>query len=117
MYKNRYCCGYTFLQGSPVYSILFFTNLFRQLGTSPDLKLYLAYEGQHCIGGIIIICCSNRAILAYRATLKDKETLAKRPTKLLVWEAIQDLKSQGIVELDFGTTHISNDDLLKFKIY
>jgi hypothetical protein len=102
-------------QGSPVYPLRFFTNLFKHLGSSPDLKLYLAYSGTQCIGGIIIICHSRRAIFAYSATLKDKETLAKQPAKLLVWEAIQDLKSLGIVELDFGTTHFKNDGLLKFK--
>ena len=102
-------------QGVPPYPFRFFEYLHAHLDDSGRARLLLAYLDGVCIAGIILLCYNKQAIYGYGASLKEKEYLRTQPNNLLLWTAIQELHSEDFQKFDFGTTHPSNEGLLKFK--
>jgi len=102
-------------QGVPTYPVGFFKSMRKHLGNTGLARLYLAWKNEQPIAGMVMTYWRNSAIYAYGASTRHREMLNMRPNNLLFWQAIRDAAADGYSIFDFGTTHASNEGLLRFK--
>ncbi len=98
-------------QGAPPYP----SQLFRELQTMPQARLYLARQGARFLAGKVVFCHGKYAINIYAASVKDQELLRTRPNDLLMWHVITELQAEGYETLDLGTSPITHKTLLHYK--
>jgi Acetyltransferase (GNAT) domain len=98
-------------QGTPPYP----SQLFRELQTMPQARLYLARQGARFLAGKVVFCHGKYAINIYAASVKDQELLRTRPNDLLMWHVITELQAEGYETLDLGTSPITHKTLLHYK--
>ena len=91
------------------YFQLFYEHLVRQ-GYSSVL---LAYQGDQCIAGLVLLHWQQTIIFKYAAS--REETMKLRPNNLLFWTAIRWGCENGYTLLDFGRSDLDNPGLSRFK--
>ncbi len=98
-------------QGVPAYP----ARLFAELQQMPQAHLYLTCRQEQVLAGIVVFCYEKSVIYAYGASVKNPDMLRMRPNDLLFWHVITKMKTQGYEIFDFGTSPISNSNLLRYK--
>ncbi len=102
--------------GSPSYPQTFFTNLHACFQQTDALKLYVAYYENKPVAGVIFLHDQNVAIYAYGASLNNPDYFRLGVNQIVMWEAIKDAWEQQRDTVDFGTTPVSFEKLLHYKL-
>ncbi len=103
-------------QGSPVYPKSFFYNLYDSFKETDYIKLYLAYYNNKAVAGSMFFHYNNAAIYAYGASVNNREYFKIGINQIVLWRAVKEAFHQNLNYIDFGRSHISNDDLIKYKL-
>jgi CelD/BcsL family acetyltransferase involved in cellulose biosynthesis len=73
----------------------------------------LAYKGDECLAGLVLLRWKQSLIAKYAASKKC--TLSLRPNNLLFWDAIKWGCNNGYKVFDIGRSHIENEGLRRYK--
>jgi lipid II:glycine glycyltransferase (peptidoglycan interpeptide bridge formation enzyme) len=100
-------------QGIPVQPWKFF-DLLGKILLDEDLGfVFLAYQQEKIIAGMVLLAWGQ--ILTYKYGASCSDSLNLRPNDLLFWTAIQWASEHGYKVFDFGRTDINNEGLRTFK--
>ena len=97
--------------GTPPQPMRWFRNLAECLGEK--FAIHIAYLNDRAIAGVVML--SFRKSLFYKYGASDPAHHNSGAVPFLFWEAIQEAKTRGCVELDFGRTDLDNQGLVSFK--
>lgn len=98
-------------QGLPPQPFAWFRNLAECMGE--ELKIRVASKDGKPVASILTL--QHRRTLVYKYGCSDKTHNNLGGTQLLFWRAIQDAKSQGLLEFDLGRSEWENEGLIRFK--
>ena len=88
-----------------------FRNLIACMGER--VKIRVASQGGRPAAGILTI--RYKSTMTYKYGCSDPTFHRMGPMQLLMWQAIQDAKSSGLLEFDMGRTDWNNEGLLTYK--
>jgi hypothetical protein len=91
----------------------FFKLIYEQLITNGFGSVLLAYRGDVCIAGLILLKWQDTLICKYAASHEEWRSL--RPNNLLFWTAIRWGCENGYKTFDMGRTDLDNPGLCRFK--
>jgi hypothetical protein len=97
--------------GLPPQPMRWFRNLAECLGEM--FTIHLAYLNGRAIAGVVML--SFKRSLFYKYGASDAAHHNSGAVPFLFWEAIQEAKKRGCVELNFGRTDMDNAGLVNFK--
>lgn len=97
--------------GTPPQPMRWFRNLAECMGKM--FTIHLAYLNGRPIAGVVML--SFRKSLCYKYGASDPAHHNSGAVPFLFWEAIQEAKTRGCVELDLGRTDLDNQGLVSFK--
>lgn len=100
-------------QGVPVQPWKYFERLAASLFAQDLGCLWLAYRGEECLAGLVLLHWQGAATAKYAASRPDAWNL--RSNNLLFWSAIQWSCEQGYTRFDFGRTEAANQGLRRYK--
>lgn len=100
-------------QGSPTYPRHFFHHMASALGDR--FHLYVAYQNDSAVAGIIFLYDGQSAIYGYGASTHDNELMRSGMNQLVMWAAIKHAYDIGLTEVDFGLTPNHHQSLRKYK--
>lgn len=103
-------------QGSPIYPMSFFRNLYRVFHASGKVKLFIATVNEKPAAGIIFLHHNNTAIYAYGGSYSNDDWFKLGVNQLAMWAAIEDAFNSGCTKIDFGTSPRSQPSLLAYKL-
>jgi len=92
---------------------LFFQKIWRHFVESQQGFLLLAVLGDKILAGDFFLQWKDT--LYYKFNASTPEDLSHRPNDLLIWEAIQRGKNQGLQFLDFGLSDVDQEGLIRYK--
>jgi CelD/BcsL family acetyltransferase involved in cellulose biosynthesis len=95
----------------PPQPLSWFRNLIACMGG--DLKIRLANLEGRPVAGIMTI--RFKTSMTYKYGCSDPHFHRLGTMQLLMWEAIQEAKADGLLEFDMGRTDWNNEGLLQFK--
>lgn len=98
-------------QQLPPQPISWFRNLLNAFGE--QAKIRIAYTDQKPIAAIFTLSAQRSVVYKYGCSDEKFNNLGATP--FLFWNAIQESKSTGAVELDFGRSDLDNAGLIRFK--
>jgi lipid II:glycine glycyltransferase (peptidoglycan interpeptide bridge formation enzyme) len=98
-------------QSLPPQPLAWFRNLIVCMGDK--LKIHVASKDGQPVAGILTL--SYKTTLVYKYGCSDRRFDKLGGTQLLFWKAIQEAKSNGLLELDMGRSDWSNSGLINFK--
>ena len=99
--------------GVPVQPYLYFKQLGSSLLEQNFGSILLAYHGDVCIAGLVLLHWNRCVVAKYAASQADRWNL--RPNNLLFWEAIRWACEQGYACFDMGRTEVENSGLRRYK--
>jgi hypothetical protein len=88
-----------------------FSNLVSCMGDK--IKVRLARKGDTAIAAIVTL--QNRSSVVYKYGCSDETVHQLGGMPFLFWNLIEESKSAGMKELDFGRSELSNQGLITFK--
>lgn len=100
--------------GLPPQPRSFFRAIHRHLIEKGQGFIVLAEHRGCPVAGAVFLISGKRAIFKFGAS--DEEFQHLRGNNLVMWHAIQQLKSAGAESLSFGRTALGNEGLRKFKL-
>ncbi len=95
----------------PPQPLAWFRNLIECMGEK--LKIRVASKDGDPVAGILTL--SYKSTLVYKYGCSDRRFRNLGGTQLLFWKAIQEAKSNGLVELDMGRSEWGDLGLINFK--
>jgi CelD/BcsL family acetyltransferase involved in cellulose biosynthesis len=95
----------------PPQPLAWFRSLISCMGDRVKIRL-ASYKGQRAAG---ILTLRYKATMTYKYGCSESQFHRFGPMQFLMWKAIQEAKSDGLVEFDLGRTDLSNEGLLTFK--
>lgn len=98
-------------QKLPPQPLTWFRNLVTCLGDR--LKIRLLFHSGRSVAGILTI--RYRDVMTYKYGFSDQRFHRLGSMQLLLWKAIQDAKSEGLVEFDMGRSDWPDEGLAQFK--
>jgi lipid II:glycine glycyltransferase (peptidoglycan interpeptide bridge formation enzyme) len=98
-------------QQLPPQPFAWFRNLAACMGDK--LKIRVASKDGTPVASILTL--QHRRTLVYKYGCSDKAFSNLGGMQLLFWQAIQDAKSQGLMEFDLGRSDWENEGLIRFK--
>jgi FemAB-related protein (PEP-CTERM system-associated) len=90
--------------GSPVHSLAFFANIFREFGEKA--KIVLVRDGSKTVGGLICLFYKDSVFVPWASSLR--EYFAKCPNNLLYWHTIQYACERKCRYFHFGRSSIGS---------
>ena len=99
--------------GVPAQPWRYFEQLASTLMAQGLGSLLLAYQGEQCLAGLLLLHWQHTVICKYAASRED--SLPLRPNNLLFWHAIHWGCENGYRALDMGRTDLENSGLRRFK--
>jgi CelD/BcsL family acetyltransferase involved in cellulose biosynthesis len=99
--------------GVPAQPWRFFRLFGERLVNNGYSSILLAYKGDRCIAGLVLLHWQHIIICKYAAS--KEETMNLRPNNLLFWTAIQWGCENGYTFFDFGRSDLDNPGLCRFK--
>jgi CelD/BcsL family acetyltransferase involved in cellulose biosynthesis len=99
--------------GVPIQPWRFFDMLGEKLFKQGLGFVLLAYRGDECLAGMVILCWNKSLFAKYAASSED--TLNLRPNNLLFWTAIEMGCTNGYRAFDMGRSDIKNEGLRRYK--
>jgi CelD/BcsL family acetyltransferase involved in cellulose biosynthesis len=99
--------------GAPVQPWRFFNMLADKLFKQGLGFVLLAYKGNECLAGMVILSWKQSLFAKYAASSED--TLNLRPNNLLFWTAIRWGCENGYKLFDMGRSEIENKGLQRYK--
>ncbi len=100
--------------GLPAQPFGFFANIHRQILSSNQGQIVLAWLGSTPVAGAVFFHFGQSSIYKFGAS--DERLQHLRANNLVMWEAIKWHAQRGFASLDFGRTSLANDGLRKFKL-
>ena len=97
--------------GLPTQPLCWFRNLVSCLGS--NLKIRVASKDDYPVASILTIRYKHALVYKYGAS--DRRFGHSGGMQCLLWRAIQEAKSDGLLELDLGRTDTDNPGLIAFK--
>jgi hypothetical protein len=88
-----------------------FRNLFACMG--PSVEIRLARKDSIPIAAILTLCHRRTVVYKYGCSDEKFHHLAGMP--FLFWKLIEEGKTAGAEQIDFGRTELENDGLIRFK--
>jgi lipid II:glycine glycyltransferase (peptidoglycan interpeptide bridge formation enzyme) len=98
-------------QQLPPQPFAWFRNLAECMGDK--LKIRVASKDGRPVASILTL--QHRQTLVYKYGCSDKAFNNLGGMQLLFWRAIQDAKTQGLLEFDLGRSGLDNEGLIRFK--
>jgi len=95
----------------PPQPLSWFRNLIACMGDKVKIRLAF-YEGRPVAA---ILTIRYKATMTYKYGCSDSRFHKFGPMQLLMWNAIQEAKSEGLLEFDMGRTDRTNEGLVTFK--
>lgn len=95
----------------PPQPLSWFENLISCMGDMVRIRL-ASYKGRPAAG---ILTIRFKETMTYKYGCSDAQFHRFGPMQFLIWTAIQEAKSDGLLEFDMGRTDFSNEGLLTFK--
>ena len=95
----------------PPQPLSWFENLISCMGDRLRIRL-ASYEGRPAAG---ILTIRYKETMTYKYGCSDAQFHRFGPMQFLMWKAIQEAKSDGLLEFDMGRTDLDNEGLLTFK--
>jgi lipid II:glycine glycyltransferase (peptidoglycan interpeptide bridge formation enzyme) len=95
----------------PPQPLSWFRNLIPCMGDRARIRL-ASYKGRPAAG---ILTIRYKDTMTYKYGCSDPQFHRFGPMQFLMWTAIQEAKSDGLLEFDMGRTDLSNEGLLTFK--
>ena len=88
---------------------------FRNLATcmGEKFKVRVASKDGRPVASVITL--QNHRTLVYKYSCSCKASSVLGGSQLLIWKAIQDAKSEGLLEFDLGRSDLDNEGLIRFK--
>lgn len=99
--------------GVPVQPLRFFDELARTVFSQGLGFVMLAYKGEECLAGIVLLHWNRSLIAKYAASREDRLNL--RPNNLLFWEGIHWGCENGYELFDMGRAEAADEGLRRYK--
>jgi CelD/BcsL family acetyltransferase involved in cellulose biosynthesis len=90
---------------------VWFRNLIACL--SPNVEVRLARKGRKAIASILTL--RHRGTIVYKYGCSDETYHHLGGMPFLFWKLIEESKTEGLEEIDFGRTDLDNEGLIRFK--
>jgi CelD/BcsL family acetyltransferase involved in cellulose biosynthesis len=91
----------------------FFQNIWRRFVDNQRGFLLLAMHKDRIVAADFFLVWKDTLYYKFNASLPDD--LCHRPNDLLIWQAMQLAKQQGLTYLDFGLSDIDQEGLVRYK--
>jgi predicted N-acyltransferase len=92
---------------------IFFKNIWRLYHPDNKVDVVFAMDDGRPVAGILLVKFKDTVYYQYAGMMR--EDAQKRPSYLLLWNAIERSMQEGFTFIDFGRTHPDNQGLLTFK--
>ncbi len=97
--------------GLPPQPMQWFRNLVACLGT--NVRIRVALKGSVAVAGILTL--QHKNTLVYKYGCSDERFNNLGGTQLLLWKAIEEAHTEGLLSFDLGRSELNNPGLLTFK--